>query len=57
MKKRSFVFTGFALLLVLTLVMGSMPRQVQAQAAQIYFTNFNTGYSGWTASGLGRDTT
>jgi len=24
---------------------------VQAQASQIYFTNFNTGFSGWTASG------
>lgn len=50
MKRPFFPFVATVLLL-LALVMAGMPQPVSAQQTQIYFTNFNTGYSGWTAGG------
>ncbi len=50
MKRSVFPF-ALTLFLLLALLMAGMPNPVSAQQTQIYSTNFNTGYSGWTTSG------
>ena len=50
MKKTFFPFAG-TVLLILALVMACLPERASAQVTQIYSTNFNSGYSSWTASG------
>lgn len=48
---RSKILGVLVAFLILALLLSNMPMRVQAQSSQIYFTNFNSGYSGWTASG------
>jgi len=50
MKRPVFSF-AMTLLLIIAIMMAFMPQSAQAQQTQIYFTNFNSGYGGWTASG------
>ena len=50
MKKTFFPMAG-TVLLILALLLAGLPGQVSAQVTQIYSTNFNSGYGGWTASG------
>ena len=48
--KKSFVGACIGMLLIVSLLFPSRTG-VHAQAIAIYTTNFNSGYSGWTASG------
>ena len=48
MKRSSISVFGIAML-ILTILLSNQPTAVHA-AAQLYFTNFDTGYSDWTAT-------
>lgn len=48
--KKSIIGAGIGLLLIISLL-AQTPRSAYAQTTTIYSTNFNSGYSGWTASG------
>lgn len=50
MKKTFFPMAG-TVLLILALLLAGLPGRVSAQVTQIYSTNFNSGYGGWTSSG------
>jgi len=50
MKRPIFSF-AMTLFLIIAIMMACVPQSAQAQQSQIYFTNFNTGYTGWTTSG------
>lgn len=48
--KKSVLWACLSMILALSLLLPSHPA-VHAQSTTIYTTNFNSGYSGWTASG------